>query len=114
MTTVTNNQFKILLVDDREENLISLEAILDSDNRTLIKVQSGNEALKQTMKHDDIGLIMLDVQMPDMDGLEASRRITARWPAQNRPRIIAMTANAMAGDRELCIAAGMRVESEFQ
>jgi CheY-like chemotaxis protein len=42
-----------------------------------------------------------------MDGLEASRRIVARWPAGGRPRIVAMTANAMQGDREECLAAGM-------
>jgi CheY-like chemotaxis protein len=48
----------------------------------------------------------MDVQMPEMDGLEASKAITARW-ARARPRIVAMTANAMQGDRELCIAAGM-------
>ena len=49
----------------------------------------------------------MDVQMPEMDGFEASRQITAKWPAGRRPRIIAMTANAMQGDRELCLAAGM-------
>jgi CheY-like chemotaxis protein len=49
----------------------------------------------------------MDVQMPDMDGLEASRRITAKWPAGRRPHIVAMTANAMQGDREQCLAAGM-------
>jgi len=45
--------------------------------------------------------------MPEMDGLEAARAITARWKAGERPRIVAMTANAMQGDREMCIAAGM-------
>ena len=49
----------------------------------------------------------MDVQMPEMDGLEASRRITATWNASGRPRIVAMTANAMQGDREECLAAGM-------
>ena len=45
--------------------------------------------------------------MPELDGLEASRRITAQWRANERPRIVAMTANAMQGDREACLAAGM-------
>jgi CheY-like chemotaxis protein len=45
--------------------------------------------------------------MPEMDGLEASRRITAKWQPQQRPRIVAMTANAMQGDRQACLAAGM-------
>ena len=49
----------------------------------------------------------MDVQMPEMDGLEAARRICARWGADERPRIVAMTANAMQGDREMCLAAGM-------
>jgi CheY-like chemotaxis protein len=48
----------------------------------------------------------MDVQMPEMDGLEATRQILARWPA-NHPRIIGLTANALEGDREACLAAGM-------
>ena len=49
----------------------------------------------------------MDVQMPEMDGLEASKEITKRWSASERPRIVAMTANAMQGDREMCLSAGM-------
>jgi two-component system, sensor histidine kinase and response regulator len=62
----------ILLVDDKEDNLISLESILDDPKRNLIKAQSGNEALKIAFERD-IAVILLDVQMPEMDGFEVAR-----------------------------------------
>jgi CheY-like chemotaxis protein len=52
-------------------------------------------------------VVLMDVQMSEMDGLEVTRQICARWPGGERPRIIAMTANAMQGDREMYLAAGM-------
>ena len=59
------------------------------------------------MQRQPYDVVLMDVQMPEMDGLEASRRITAKWQPGERPRIVAMTANAMQGDREACLAAGM-------
>ncbi len=67
---------------------------------------NGIEAI-ESVERQTYDVVLMDVQMPEMDGLEASRRINARWSNGPRPRIVAMTANAMAGDREACIAAGM-------
>ena len=65
----------------------------------------GRQAI-EAVEAGDFDVVLMDVQMPELDGLEATRRIRARWP--DRPlRIVAMTANAMAGDREACLAAGM-------
>jgi CheY-like chemotaxis protein len=67
---------------------------------------NGIEAV-ESVERQPYDVVLMDVQMPEMDGLEAARRITARHPNGERPRIVAMTANAMAGDREACLAAGM-------
>jgi CheY-like chemotaxis protein len=61
----------------------------------------------QSVERQPYDVVLMDVQMPEMDGLEASRRICALWPRGQRPTIIAMTANAMQGDREMCLEAGM-------
>ena len=67
---------------------------------------NGIEAL-QALERQPYDLVLMDVQMPEMDGLEATRRIVERWADGERPWIVAMTAEAMQGDRERCLAAGM-------
>ncbi|WP_207492983.1 hybrid sensor histidine kinase/response regulator [Aridibaculum aurantiacum] len=66
-------EFTILLVDDKPENIVSLEEILAAPNRNFLHAYNGNDALKLALKHEQIGLIMLDVQMPGMDGYEVAR-----------------------------------------
>ena len=102
----TDSKANILLVDDRPENLLALEAILEPLNQNLIKANSGHEALKFLLS-DDFAVILLDVQMPELDGLEATKRLRRELPGERQPYVIAMTANAFDEDRDRCIAAGM-------
>ncbi|HET7533729.1 MAG TPA: response regulator [Nocardioidaceae bacterium] len=81
---------RILLVDDREENLLALEAILSSLNQTLVRASSGEDALRALLK-DEFALILLDVQMPGMDGFETAAQIKARSRTKDIP-IIFLTA----------------------
>jgi CheY-like chemotaxis protein len=67
---------------------------------------NGLEVL-ETLARQSYDVVLMDVQMPEMDGLEATRHICQQWTAQRRPRIIAMTANATPEDRDVCLAAGM-------
>lgn len=81
----------ILLVDDRPENLLALEAIIDQENYQLIKASSGEEALVNLLKYD-IAVILLDVQMPGMDGFDTAKIIKAREKTKDIPNIF-ITAN---------------------
>ena len=92
-----------------EDNLVNQKLalrILQQMGYRADLASNGIEAI-EPVERQAYDVVLMDVQMPEMDGLEASRRITARWPAGERPHIVAMTANAMQGDRELCLAAGM-------
>ncbi|MCW3109781.1 MAG: chemotaxis regulator - transmits chemoreceptor signals to flagelllar motor component cheY [Segetibacter sp.] len=73
MISGSTRDFTILLVDDRPGNILLLQEILEKDNRKFIAASSGNEALKIVLKNPGIGLIMLDVQMPEIDGFEVAR-----------------------------------------
>lgn len=81
---------KLLLVDDQPSNLVALESILDDEDRVLIKANSGPEGLKVLLK-EDISLVLLDVQMPGMDGFEMAELMRQRKDTQTIP-IIFVTA----------------------
>jgi signal transduction histidine kinase len=85
------SDIKILLVDDREDNLFSIEAILEKDNYTIVKANSGREALKVLLRQQDFSLILMDVQMPELNGFETATIIYERDKLKNIP-IIFITA----------------------
>jgi GAF domain-containing protein/CheY-like chemotaxis protein len=97
---------RILLAEDNVVNQKLAMRLLQQMGYRADLASNGIEAI-QCMERQPYDVVLMDVQMPEMDGLEASRRINARWKPGERPRIVAMTANAMQGDREECIAAGM-------
>ena len=74
---------KCLLVDDIEENLTALEALLQCDGVEILKAGSGPEALELLLQHNDVALALLDVQMPDMNGFERRRGLSLQ--ARGRP-----------------------------
>jgi CheY-like chemotaxis protein len=84
---------RILLVDDRHENLVALEAILSSLNQTLVTVRSGEEALKALLI-DEFAVILLDVVMPGMDGFETASHIKRRPKTRDVPIIFLTAASA--------------------
>jgi len=102
----SRHPLRILLAEDNAVNQKLALRILQQMGYRADLASNGLEAV-QSVERQTYDVVLMDVQMPEMDGLEASRRITAKWPHGERPRIVAMTANAMQGDREMCLAAGM-------
>ena len=96
---------RILLAEDNAVNQKLALRLLERMGYTADVAVNGLEAVA-AVKRAPYDVVLMDVQMPELDGLEASRRIRSEWPERTL-RIVAMTANAMEGDREACIAAGM-------
>jgi PAS domain S-box-containing protein len=100
------SSLRILLAEDNAMNQKVALRLLERLGYGADVASNGFEAL-EALERQRYDVVLMDVQMPELDGLDASRRICERWPAEARPRIIAMTANALPEDREACFAAGM-------
>jgi PAS domain S-box-containing protein len=96
----------ILLAEDNAVNQKLALRLLERMGYRADVAANGLEVL-EALRRQSYDLVLMDVQMPEMDGLEATRTICQEWPRQQRPRVIAVTANAMKEDREECLAAGM-------
>jgi len=95
----------VLVVDDDMRNVFALSAVLESNKMKVLTASDGREALEQLKKFPDTHIVLMDIMMPEMDGYEAMQRIRKDLKMMELP-IIALTAKAMAGDREKCITAG--------
>lgn len=97
---------RILVADDNTVNQKMALRILSWMGYRADVAANGVEIL-EALRRQTYDLVLCDVQMPEMDGLEAARRIREQWSEEERPRIIAMTASAMPSDRDKCLKAGM-------
>ena len=95
-----------LVVEDNDYNQLLIVRLLENHGHSAVVAADGREALAALGK-ERFDVILMDVEMPDMDGFEATARIQARFADGDCPPIIAITAHALKGDRERCLAAGM-------
>ncbi len=100
------SDLRILIAEDNSINQKVAVKILEKLGYRADVAGNGLKAL-EALERQPYDVILMDMQMPEMDGLEASRQIRAQYPPELRPRIIALTANAMKEDRDQCIEAGM-------
>ncbi len=96
---------KILLVDDDMRNVFALTSVLNDHNMEVIEAENGLVALERLKEHPDVDLVLMDVMMPEMDGLTATRKIREMHGFESLP-VIVLTAKAMKEDKEKALKAG--------
>jgi len=96
---------KVLIVDDDMRNIFTLSAVLEEHDMVIVSSDNGREAIRILENDPNIDIVLMDIMMPEMDGMETMREIRKITRLKNLP-IIAVTAKAMKGDREKCIEAG--------
>jgi CheY-like chemotaxis protein len=96
---------KVLIVDDDMRNIFALATVLDEQGMIVISADNGREAIQHVLQDPSIDVVLMDIMMPEMDGITTIQEIR-KVPERQELPIIAVTAKAMKGDREKCIAAG--------
>jgi CheY-like chemotaxis protein len=96
---------KVLVVDDDIRNIFALTSVLEWHNMIVVPAETGREAIEALQAQSDIDIVLMDIMMPEMDGMDTMRAIRQMPQFKTLP-IIAVTAKAMKGDREKCIEAG--------
>jgi CheY-like chemotaxis protein len=96
---------KVLIVDDDMRNIFALTTILEESNMVVVYENNGRDAIRTLQTDPEIDIVLMDIMMPEMDGMETMREIRKIPQLKNLP-IVAVTAKAMKGDREKCIEAG--------
>ena len=100
-----NSKKEILIIDDDSKNIFALSAVLKSKKYPCVSAMSADQGLKILSANKNIGVVLMDMMMPEMDGYESTAKIR-QIPRYRDLPVIAVTAKAMTGDREKCIAAG--------
>lgn len=105
----------ILVADDNSINQMLIKRVIERLGYQIDQVRNGLEVL-EALKKKTYDLILMDVQMPEMNGLEAAKQIIATYPEAQRPLILAITANSMEDDTQKCLEAGMQdsIEKPFK
>jgi CheY-like chemotaxis protein len=96
---------KVLIVDDDVRNIFALSTVLENHDMQVLSATTGRQAIDLIEATPDLGVVLMDIMMPDMDGYETMREIRRTATFRNLP-ILALTAKAMKGDREKCLQAG--------
>jgi CheY-like chemotaxis protein len=96
---------KVLIIDDDSKNIFALSATLKAKGYTTISAGTARSGIELLKERPDIGIVLMDMMMPEMDGYEAIQLIRSDAMLAKTP-VIAVTAQAMAGDKEKCLAAG--------
>ena len=96
---------KALIVDDDMRNIFALATVLDGEGMTIVSAENGREAIRLVESDPEIDIVLMDIMMPEMDGIATMQEIR-KLPRGRELPIIAVTAKAMKGDRQKCIEAG--------